>query len=156
MRPAFTLIEVLAAVAIASIAGLAMLKMNSANLFLFGKLKNYAEVQDVLGIAGLHGDVAMNRSDKTLYALLDPSYTIDNDDFRQYLKSQTYSYNESLVDTITFNADTLSESPGEESINAADVMRASAAPLIQFELIKITLKSKELHGSILQVRPIEQ
>ena len=48
MRRAFTLIEVLVAVAIASIAGLAMLKMSSSQLFFISKLQNYSQMQDLL------------------------------------------------------------------------------------------------------------
>lgn len=156
MRPAFTLIEVLAAGAIASIAGIAMLKMNSANLFFFTKLKNYAQIQDVLSVAGLHGDVAFNHSDTTLYTLLDPYYTIENDELRQYLKSQTYSYSEQVTDTISFDTGILSADTQNAEIKMSDVQKAAAAPLIQFELIKITLRDKAKHGSILQVRPIAQ
>jgi prepilin-type N-terminal cleavage/methylation domain-containing protein len=156
MRAAFTLIEVLAAVAIASIAGMALLKMNSANLFFLGKLKNYAQMQDALSVAGLHGDVAFKHSDKTLYALLDPHYKIENDDLRKYLKSQKYGYSETLVDTISFDTDVLSGDSGNDGVNMSDVQKAASAPLIQFELIKITLKEKQKHGSILQIRPIAQ
>jgi len=155
MRPAFTLIEVLAAVAIASIAGIAMLKMNSANLFFFDKLKHYAQIQNVLSVAGLHGDISYNRSDKTLYDILNPHYTIENDELRRYLKSQTYRYEEQLIDTIAFDTDALSEEAPDTEVDMTDLQNAAAAPLIQFELIKITLRDKEKHGSILQVRPIE-
>ena len=156
MRPAFTLIEVLAAVAITAIAGIALLKMNSANLFFFSKLKNYAQMQDVLSIAGLHGDLSFNRSDKTLYSILDTYYTIGNDDLRQYLKSQKYAYSEQLVDTIAFDTDVLASQTQNGDVTMADVQNAAAAPLIQFELIRITLRDKEKHGSILQVRPVVQ
>lgn len=155
MRPAFTLIEVLAAVAIASIAGIAMLKMNSANLFFFDKLKHYAQMQNVLSVAGLHGDISYNRSDKTLYDILNLHYTIENDELRRYLKSQTYRYEEQLIDTIAFDTDALSEEAPDTEVDMTDLQNAAAAPLIQFELIKITLRDKEKHGSILQVRPIE-
>ena len=156
MRPAFTLIEVLAAVAIASIAGIAMLKMNSANLFFFSKLKNYAQIQGVLSIAGLHGDVKYSRTDKTLYALLDDYYTIDNDELRQYLKSKTYRYDEQVLKTISFDTDPLSDQMDDGDVKMSDVQKAASAPPIQFELVQITLRRESEHGSILQVRPIEQ
>ena len=156
MRPAFTLIEVLAAVAIASIAGIAMLKMNSANLFFFDKLKHYAQMQDVLSIAGLHGDVSYNRSDKTLYAILNPYYTIDNDELRRYLKSQTYRYEEQLIDTVAFDTDALADEAPDREVDMTDIQNAAAAPLIQFELIRITLRDPVKHGSILQVRTLEE
>jgi len=155
MRRAFTLAEVLVAVAIVSIAGIAMLKMNGANLFFFTKLKNYAQIQDVLGIAGLHGSVTFNRDDKTLYHLLEPSYAINNDDLREYLKSQTYRYDETLVDTISFDTDTVAQETDTGDVQLNEVA-SSASPQIQFELIKIVLSNKQNHGSILQIRPTAQ
>jgi len=161
MRGAFTLIEVLAAVAIASIAGIALLKMNSSHLFLLGKLQNYSVINEVLAVGAMHNAVTYNRSDKTLYDLLEADYTIGNDDLRQYLKSQKYTYTETVADTITFDAGMFSSDMNaseemEKSDNAAVEEAAAAAPLIQFELVKITLKDGTRHGSILQIRSMTE
>ena len=160
MRSGFTLIEVLAAVAIASIAGIAMLKMNSSNLFFFDQLRQYSQIQETLSIAGFHGTKSDDRSDKTLYAMLETSYTIDNDDLRHYLKSQTYSYSERVVDTVSFDSDALfSEEDGgtqTETVSEVDMEKAASVPLIQFELVAVTLKDKTKHGTILQVRTMEE
>ena len=41
-------------------------------------------------------------------------------------------------------------------VKMSDVQKAASAPPIQFELVQITLRRESEHGSILQVRPIEQ
>lgn len=154
MRRGFTLVEVLIAVVIVSIAGIALLKMNSANLFFFTKLKNYAQMQEVLAIAGLHGSNMYKRDDKSLYDILEPHYTIDNDDLRKYLDSQTYRYDESVVDTISLDSSTLSGDSAEQ--NATDDIGGGTTQQVQFQLVKIVLRNKQNHGSILQLRSFVQ
>lgn len=161
MRSAFTLIEVLAAVAIATIVGAAMLKMNSSNLFFLGQLKQSSQISEDLAVAALHADKRFNRSDKSLYDLIGDAYIIENDDFRRYLKAQNYRYTERVADTISFDTAMMSggegETDGDEaSFETADVEAAAAVPLIQFELIAITLTTDRRHGSILQIRPMTE
>ncbi|UFS62158.1 prepilin-type N-terminal cleavage/methylation domain-containing protein [Sulfurimonas sp. HSL-3221] len=157
MRPAFTLVEVLAAVAIAAIAGAALLKMNSSNLFFLGQLEQTSRMTEDLAVASLHADKRFHRSDKTLYDLLRDSYTIENDDLRAYLKSQQFRYTETLVDTISFDTGMLTEGAetGKE-FGARDIEAAGAVPPIQFELIQVTLSAERRHGSMLTIRPISQ
>jgi prepilin-type N-terminal cleavage/methylation domain-containing protein len=157
MRPAFTLVEVLAAVAIAVIAGAAMLKMNSSNLFFLGQLEQTSLMTENLAVAAFHADKSLQRSDKPLYDLLRDSYPIENDDLRAYLKSQRYRYTETLVDTISFDTGTLTEgAESGEEFNARDIEAAGAVPPIQFELIQVTLSAERQHGSILTIRPMAQ
>ncbi|WP_345969810.1 MULTISPECIES: prepilin-type N-terminal cleavage/methylation domain-containing protein [Sulfurimonas] len=157
MRPAFTLVEVLAAVAIAAIAGAALLKMNSSNLFFLGQLEQTSRMTEDLAVAALHADKRFHRSDKALYDLLRDSYTIANDDLRAYLKSQQFRYTETLVDTISFDTGTLTEGTGSgEEFDARDIEAAGAVPPIQFELIQVTLSAERRHGSMLTIRPISQ
>ena len=153
MRSAFTLVEVLIAAAIASIAGVALLQMNSSNTLLFTKLKGLSQISEELALIGTHADERFNRSSKSLYDLLDKRYEIDNDDFRKYLKSKKYDYTETLVDTISFEGSDLDEED-DEIITEQDIENAASAPLIQFELIKVMIKDKTTHGAILKVRPL--
>ncbi|MEJ2500805.1 MAG: hypothetical protein P8Y65_06735 [Campylobacterales bacterium] len=157
MRSAFTIIEVLAAVAIATIVGAAMLKMNSSNLFFLGQLKQTSQVSEDLAVAALHADKRFNRDDKSLYDLMEGAYAIDNDDLRRYLKTQNYRYTESVADTISFDTGMMTGSEEDDNGNeAANVEAAAAVPMIQFELISITLASDKRHGSIMQIRPITE
>jgi len=157
MRPAFTLVEVLVAVMIAVIAGAAMLKMNSSNLFFLGQLQQTSRMTENLAVAALHANKNYHRSDKSLYDILRNDYTIDNDDFRSYLKSQQFRYTETLADTISFDTSSLTD--GTQSgaeFSAKDIQAASSVPPIQFELIQVTLTSGKQHGSILTIRPINK
>ncbi len=152
MRFGFTLVEVLIATVIASVAGLALLKANSSNTHLFTKLTGYSQASEELSLVGIHADKRFNHTTKSLYDILDKKYDVVNDDLRKYLKSTKYAYNETLVDTISFG-----EEEAEEKSAASetpDTDGATSAPLIQFELIKVSIKNDSLHGAILKVRPL--
>ena len=151
MRNAFTLVEVIAATAIASIAGMALLQMNTNYAFLFTKLQKVSTMSEKISIIGNHADTKYNRTSKTLYDILDRTYTIDNDDLRKYLKDQKYDYKERLVATITFGEEEIEE----EAFSMGDSQEMSAdSPLIQFELIQISIKNDSEQGMILHTRPI--
>ncbi len=151
MRTAFTLVEVIAAAAIASIAGIALLQMNSNYIFLFSKLQKVSTMSEKISIIGNHADIKYNRTSKTLYDILDRTYTIDNDDFRKYLKEQKFDYNERLIATITFGEENMQE----EEFSMSDSEETSdIAPIIQFELMQISIKNNSEQGMILQTRPL--
>ena len=152
MRKGFTLIEIMISVAISSIVGMALLTMNSNSIALFTKIQNSSDISEQLSLIGSHGEVRFNHTDKTLYDILNKNYTIDNDEARHYLEEIKYSYNEKIIDTITFGEDMEEEEEQSESVNRDDLEDQS--PLIQFELVQISIKSKTKKGYILQVRPI--
>lgn len=155
MRPGFTLVEVVAAAAIASIAGIALLQMNSQSIFLFSRLRETASAAELLSIVGNHADSRFNRTEKSLYDLLDGTYTIDNDELRRYLQRERISYTERLVDTIGLDGSTanVGDSP-EMGQTQKELEDAAAAPIIQFELVQVVMKTKDLHGAILVARPL--
>jgi prepilin-type N-terminal cleavage/methylation domain-containing protein len=153
MRSGFTLIEVLVAAVIASVAGLALLKTNGSNTLLFTKLMGYSRASEELSLVGVHADKRFNRTTKSLYDILDRSYDIVNDDLRKHLKSVKYTYNETLVDTITFGEEGVKENDESQEEGAEEDV-AAGVPLIQFELIRVSIKNDSLHGSILKVRPL--
>ncbi len=152
MRNAFTLIEVLVATVIATVAGAGLLQLNSNYTNLFTKINEKSISSEVVSLIGLHADIKYNKTTKSLYDILDRSYEIKNDDLRKYLKNQSFDYKEHLVETITFG----DEGQEEEEFSMGDSNEVSAlAPVIQFELIDIAIKNKQLQGSILHVRLIE-
>jgi prepilin-type N-terminal cleavage/methylation domain-containing protein len=152
MRFGFTLIEVLIATVIASVAGLALLKTNSSNTHLFTKLRGYSQASEELSLAGIHADKRFNHTTKSLYDILDKKFDVVNDDLRKYLKTTKYAYNETLVDTIVFGEEEAESS--SEAPETSDAEGTTNAPLIQFELIKVSIKNDFLHGAILKVRPL--
>ena len=153
MRSAFTLVEVLVATVIATVAGAGLLQLNSNYTHLFSTIKDKSVISEVVSIIGLHADIKYNKTTKSLYDILDKTYDIENDDLRKYLKDQSFDYNEHLVDTITFGEDDLGD---EEEFSMDDTQETSAlAPIIQFELIDISIKNKTKRGSILDIRLIE-
>lgn len=152
MRSAFTLVEVLVATVIATVAGAGLLQLNSNYTNLFIKIKEKSVSSEVVSLVGLHADIKYNKTKKSLYDILDRTYEIENDDLRKYLKDQSFDYTENLVETITFG----DEDFEEEEFSMGDSQDVSAlAPIIQFELIDVAISNEELRGSILHVRLIE-
>lgn len=152
MRSAFTLIEVLVATVIATVAGAGLLQLNSNYTNLFVKIKEKSVSSEVVSLVGLHANIKYNKTKKSLYDILDRTYEIKNDDLRKYLKDQSFDYSENLVETITFG----DEDFEEEEFSMGDSNDVSAlAPIIQFELIDVAISNKELRGSILHVRLVK-
>lgn len=152
MRRAFTLVEVVAAAAIASIAGIALLQMNSQGMFLFSRLKERSAVSETLSIVGNHADKRFDHKDKTLYDLLDNTFKIENDELRKVLEKDKYAYSERVVDLITF--DETSTDDSMEDLTLEDMENASEAPAIQFELIQVTIRNGDEHGAVILARPL--
>lgn len=153
MRSAFTLIEVVAAAAIASIAGVALLQMNSQSSFLFTRAKQTAMVAERLSIVGNHADARFAHTTKSLDTILGDTYSIENDDFRKWLDTQRIDYEERLVDTIRFDSGD-DGSGGDEALTYEEEADASLTPVLQFELIQVSMKQGEDHGAVLVTRPL--
>ena len=152
MRSGFTLIEVMVATVIATFAGLALLQVNSSNTLLFSKLQGLSESSEELSLIGAHADQRFNRTTKSLYDILDREYDITNDDFRKYLKEVKYDYKESLIDTIVFGENDMDSET--EALYENDLENNANVPLLQFELLKITIRNDESHGAILKIRSL--
>jgi len=152
MRSAFTLIEVLVATVIATVAGAGLLQMNSNYTKIFSRIKEKSLSSETVSLIGLHTNIKYNKTSKTLFDILDNTYEIDNDDLRKYLKDQKFDYKENLVETITFGED----GEEDEDFSMGDNKDVSAlAPVIQFEIINVSIINRELSGSILHIRPIK-
>jgi len=153
MRPAFTLVEVIAAAAIASLAGIALLQMNSQSMFLFSRLKETSAMSEKLSIVGNHADKRFNHTSKTLYDILGGTYEIENDELRKYLESRKFDYSERVVETITFGGEDSGETE-EDAYTQKAMEDAAAAPLIQFELVQVGIRDEDEHGAVLMARPL--
>lgn len=157
MRTGFTLVEVVAAAAIAAIAGIALLKMNSQSMFLFSRLVETSTVSETLSLVGNHADKRFNHTTKSLDDILANTYNIDNDELRKYLQNQKYDYNENVVDTISFGSDAAEGSADgmEDSFTDKEMQDAASAPIIQFELVQVSIRNDKLHGAVLLARPLQ-
>ncbi len=149
MRNAFTLIEVLVATVIASIAGMALLQMNSNNTHLFKQIQYRSSNSEPISLIALHSEKKYNKTTKSLYDILDKTYDIKNDDLRKYLKDYSVDYNEQLIETIKFDE---AETSDENEIVEED---EASVPIIQFELIQIIAKTEQGQNAILTARMIE-
>ena len=150
MRSAFTLIEVLVATVIASIAGMALLQMNSNNTHLFKQIQYRSSNSESVSLIALHSDKKYNKTSKSLYDILDTTYDIKNDDLRKYLKDTKVDYNEKVIETITFG-----ESESSEESEMMEEGMSTSAPVIQFELVQIVVKNQEGQNAILTARMFE-
>jgi len=150
MRSAFTLIEVLVATVIASIAGMALLQMNSNNTHLFKQIQYRSSNSESVSLIALHSDKKYNKTCKSLYDILDTTYDIKNDDLRKYLKDTKVDYNEKVIETITFG-----ESESSEESEMMEEGMSTSAPVIQFELVQIVVKNQEGQNAILTARMFE-
>ncbi len=147
-RSGFTLIEVMAAVMIATVAGMALLKISSQSTFLFTKIKETSSMSETLSIAGAHASKRFDKLSPSLYDLLDNTYTITNDEFRRYLKNQQYRYQEKVVDTIVFGG----MFGGSEDDLYNESVADGSVPIIQFELIEVSLSNKDQQGAVVMAR----
>lgn len=151
MRPAFTIIEVIAAAAIAALAGVALLQMNSQSLFLFEKVRDTALSGELSALAGNHADVRFHHTSKTLYDLFGDSYAIDNDELRKKLQNEKFDYSETLIDTILIDAGGM-QAEANATWTDEEMEAAQVAPMLQLELIQVTLKNSDRHGGIIIAR----
>jgi prepilin-type N-terminal cleavage/methylation domain-containing protein len=150
MKHAFTLIEVLVAAMIASIAGMALLQMNSNNTHLFKQIKQRSSTSETMSLIALHSDKKYNKTTKSLYDILGDTYDIKNDDFRKYLKATPIDYSEQLVETIRFD-----DAQSSEESDVKNEGTDTSVPVIQFELIQLIAKTKEGQNTILTARMVE-
>lgn len=153
MRSAFTIIEVVIAAFIATIAGVGLLQMNANYAFLFGRMEQKSISSEVLSLVGFHADQKYHKTTKTLEELLDRTYDIQNDDLRKWLGDTKLDYTEHLIETITLGEEELGGDFGNYEME--DSSETSAlAPVIQFELLEIHVEGERIRGSVLHVRPV--
>lgn len=99
MQKAFTLIEVLFAVAIMSLVGLALLQSSANNTkFMTYHAQKNSFVQ-LSSIFMLNMNETLHNSSKTLEEVLNKKYNLD-DDTRQILKEKTYLFKRDIRDEI--------------------------------------------------------
>jgi len=145
VKAAFTLIEVLIAVVIASIAGMAIFQMRSNNLFLLKKLADTQNMAYLSTIAANHMEKRYNHTTKPLYDLLASDYDLKNDSIRRYLKSLKFTYLQESIETISF---------GEEKNVSEDIQSEEKAPSAdQLIVNRLLLKENSRTFQIYTIAP---
>ncbi len=153
MRSAFTIIEVVIAAFIATLAGVGLLQMNANYAFLFERMEHKSISSETLSLVGLHANIKYHKTTKTLEDLLDRTYEIENDDLRKWLGDTKLDYTEHLIETITLGEEELGGDFGSYEMDES-VERSVVAPVIQFELLEIHVEGETVRGSVLHVRPV--
>lgn len=97
MRRGFTLIEVLVAVAILSVAAMAILNLGIQSAKLGERLKKKEALTAPLAVAALHGKADFSNTERTLESFLAQSYRIEHEGLRDYLRKRQFFYGESRL-----------------------------------------------------------
>ncbi|MDR3162246.1 MAG: prepilin-type N-terminal cleavage/methylation domain-containing protein [Helicobacteraceae bacterium] len=94
---AFTLIEVMIAVIIATLGAVAALNMGIQSARIETLLKERRRLVAPISIAAFHGNVEFSNTQKRLFAMLESSYKIENEALIDYLDNTWVLYNEERV-----------------------------------------------------------
>ncbi|MDR0664604.1 MAG: type II secretion system GspH family protein [Helicobacteraceae bacterium] len=94
----FTLLEVVIATLIASIAAIAVLNIGLQSSKLPDQIKKREALSAPLSIAALHGKKDFHNTERTLESMLGGAYVIDHDGLKSYLRERSVLYAEEIVD----------------------------------------------------------
>ncbi|MDR2034382.1 MAG: prepilin-type N-terminal cleavage/methylation domain-containing protein [Helicobacteraceae bacterium] len=137
MKRAFTLLEVVIATLIASIAAIAALNIGVQSSKIADQLTKRKAILAPLSIAALHGKSDFHNTEKTYESLLSGAYAIDHEGLKRYLQERSVFYTQELYGRW--------EIALEEEIEGAELPR--------FEIIVKTIGAEGLEGRIYAVQP---
>lgn len=135
-RSGFTLIEVLVAVAILSVAAMAILNLGIQSTQLGDRLKKKEALIAPLAIAAFHAKTDFSNTEWTLEGFLQDRYTIEHEGLKRYLRQKTIFYQEARLS----GWDLIPQ--GEESFE----------DLPRFEIIEHTVRIQDQEGRLYGVR----
>ncbi len=141
---AFTLIEVLISVTILSLIGGALLKNAGINIAFFSKLEKKNNAIDAMSIVARHPNLDFNRLQKPLYAFIESSYTIDDDELKSFLKKEQFIYQERTLKVTMPKLESFDKQEKQENEN-----------LIDLDLVKISIHNQEL-GDFIYIAKIKK
>ncbi|MGE4294308.1 MAG: prepilin-type N-terminal cleavage/methylation domain-containing protein [Campylobacterales bacterium] len=137
MRSGFTLIEVLVAVAILSVAAAAILNLGIQSAKLGDRLKQKEALFAPMSVAALHGKTDHSNTNRTLESLLGGSYKIEHEGLKNYLKSREIHYQENRLgswDLVPEGIDSFGDLP-------------------RFEIIERIVTFNDRQGRLYAIRP---
>ncbi len=135
MAKAFTLVEIIVAVGIISIAGLGLLKTHSDNTKLISRMSTRYALQDDFSLILLNADLKYNGTSKDLFALVEKKFKIDNDELKSLLKAKSFKYSQKEFSNIKLLESKLDEL--EEDFDK------SALPDLSIKVEKISMQSTQ-------------
>ncbi len=100
MRRGFTLIEVIVAVAILSVAAMAVFNLGLQSSRISGALSDREALLGPLSVATRHGSSDHHNMERTLEQLIASEYDIDHDGLRRYLRTERYLYRQQTLERI--------------------------------------------------------
>lgn len=138
-KPAFTLIEVIIAVLIASLACMAVLNLGIGSTKVGERLREKQKIMAPLMIASIHGKKDFSQLDQTLESLLGSSYAIEHDRLKTLLQTTEVFYEEEHDS----NYDAISEAVGGDY------------DLPQFEIVRRSVSLNGVSGRVYLIRRYE-
>lgn len=131
---AFTLIEVMIAVIIATLGAAAALNMGIQSTRIETLLKERRQLVAPISIAAFHGDLEFSNTQKRLLAMLESSYKIENEALINYLDNTWVFY-------------------VEERLSSWELMpNASEYGLPRFEIVEKTVTLNGSSAAIYQIK----
>lgn len=134
MHRGFTIIEVIIAVVILALIGMALIKNGSDGIEFLQRVHKKNEAIDMAFIAANHRNPAFNHLQKPLEDFLQNSYLIDDMELQKILKKQKFKYLE------TYPKIEMPVLEGFEEEDSEEVMQENAIPL---QVVKISLQGKD-------------
>ncbi|GHV59117.1 hypothetical protein FACS1894103_1870 [Campylobacterota bacterium] len=138
MTRSFTLIEVIIAALIASLAALATLNVSIESTKVGSRLKSRQELHAPVMFAAMHGKSDYANTEHTLSALLAGSYKIDNEVLKNYLETKTVFYTQTRIS-------------GWEAV-PSDI--ADGYNTVQFDIVEKSIKMGDRQARVYTIEPL--
>ncbi len=136
---AFTLIEVLVSITILAVVATGLFKISLNSKANFEYLYKKSQFDRLSSIAFMHNDQKFHHKEKSLYDFLRESYTIKDDEIRQYFKKIKVSYSQEEYSTLSLGDS--SDTENIDETNSQD-QEGDIIPNITFVFDKITISNK--------------
>ncbi len=134
MHKSFTLIEVIVAVVILALVGVALLKNGNNGIDFLQKISQKDSTIDTVLIVANHRNLSFNHLQKSLEDYLQTSYSIDDMEVQKIVKSKKFKYLE------TYPKIDLPVLEGFEEENQDNAEEENAFPL---QIVKISIMGKK-------------
>ena len=119
-KKGFSLIEVLVAVMILAVVGVALMQINIKNQKISEFIDKKTKLSQISSIIGFHHKTDYKKLQKSIYDFLKNDYEIDNTYIKQKLDSYKIYYDEKISGKIEF------DSNNSQDINSLNIIQAIA------------------------------